>query len=251
MHWIILASAILRLRTLPGARAEIRLLLDRPGTIVLVGPRPPAFLAHWVVQTGRVVANPTRICRGRQRALPSLVVLDLEDWPLTPPWARRNPVRAARCVARVLRPRGISLVLAPASDLMLERRWRRLGGTIFSRYLRSGLARRLARYANAYEIQSQGLEFHPRRYARYVWALVREIHAVRPGLPVYAGLSTNPRGPRVRLGTLLEDVQLTENTVTGYWLNVPAPGRACPRCRRPRPALALAFLRALAKKGPG
>jgi hypothetical protein len=251
MHWILAASAILRLRQEPDGRRLARKLLDRPGTIVIVGPRPPAFLARWKVREAGDVSDPLPFCRGYAR-LPerlSLVLLDLERWRYTSRRVQRHPVRYTRCFAGVLRRRGIALLVAPAMDLMLADRWRGLGRRIAVRYVRSRLAPRLARVASVYEIQSQGLEYHPRLFRRTVAALVRQIQAVRPGLPVYAGLSTNPRGPRVTLGLLERDIRWTRSLVAGYWLNVPAPGGYCPRCRRPRPGLALALLEAEARSG--
>ncbi len=244
VHWILAASAVLRLRQSPDGRLLARRLLDRPGTIVIVGRRPPAFLARWRVREAYDVTNPSGLCRGESR-LPdgvSLVLLDLERWRYTPRAAQRHPVRATRCVSRRLRREGIGLLVAPGTDLLRGTRWRRLGGRIAVRYLRSGLAPRLSLFASAYEIQSQGLEYHPLLYRRTVAALVRQIHAARPGLPVYAGLSTNPHGPRVRLGLLERDIRMTRGFVAGYWLNVPAPGGHCPRCRPPRTGLALALL---------
>lgn len=247
MHWIIVASALLRLRRLPGARERVRALLDRPATIVIVGRRPPVFLRRWKVREALDVTDPVPYCNRPFPDLPprvGFVLLDLERWPLTPTRVRLHPVRYASCVARSLRGRGAEVLAAPAADLMLGRPWRRLPGNIYTRYLASGLAPALARVSGIYEIQSQGLEERPARFARTVRLLVRAIRAVRPRIPVYAGLSTNPRGPRVPLRVLEEDIRRTRRFVTGYWLNVPAPGRACPRCRPPRPALALRLLEA-------
>ncbi len=249
VHWILAASALLRLRRLPDGRRLTRVLLDRSSVTVIVGPRPPYFLRRWRVREAGDVSNPTRICQTGGRFPPrvSFVLLDLEHWRYTPRWAQDHPLRAARCMARAARRRGLGLIPAPALDLMLTRRWRSLRGPLIARDIRSRLAPRLARYAAAYELQSQGLEFHPRRYARAVATIVRAVHAVRSGLPVYAGLSTNPRGPRVTLALLKEDIRLTRADVVGYWLNVPAPGGPCPRCRRPRPALALRLISAEAR----
>jgi hypothetical protein len=55
---------------------------------------------------------------------------------------------------------------------------------------------------------------------------------------VLAGLSTNPRGPKITLAELVAVVNATRHFVNGYWLNIPIPGPSCPHCDAPQPDLA-------------
>jgi hypothetical protein len=83
----------------------------------------------------------------------------------------------------------------------------------------------------------QQSERDPRRYIQRVRRLVAIVRRLRPHVPIVAGISSNPRGPRVSPRTLARDMRLASPYVQGFWLNVPAPGVGCPRCRRPRPAV--------------
>jgi hypothetical protein len=74
-------------------------------------------------------------------------------------------------------------------------------------------------------------------YAKKVSQAVHIIRAVRPHVPIVAGLSANPAGLPVTSQELAADIQATRTLVNGYWLNVPAPGVGCPRCHAPQPAV--------------
>ncbi|PSR34994.1 MAG: hypothetical protein C7B46_02185 [Sulfobacillus benefaciens] len=84
-------------------------------------------------------------------------------------------------------------------------------------------------------------------YTEKVSVLVRRIHAVRPQAAIVAGLSTNPAGGPVTAQELARDILATRQLVSGYWLNVPAPGIGCPSCREPDPQIAVQMFALLAK----
>jgi len=95
----------------------------------------------------------------------------------------------------------------------------------------------------------QQSERDPARYAALVERYVTLVHSVAPGRPVLAGLSANPAGPPVTAGELARDIELTAGSVSGFWLNVPAPGVGCPRCGEPDPALMTRALSEVAADG--
>lgn len=85
------------------------------------------------------------------------------------------------------------------------------------------------------------------------WAIFPAMMQARrfyPSVIVIAGLSTNPPpGTPVTVAELVQDVFATRSVVDGYWLNVPAPGSACPRCGPQNPRLGRVFLQTLARRG--
>jgi hypothetical protein len=83
----------------------------------------------------------------------------------------------------------------------------------------------------------QQSERNPAAFAALVRRDVGIVHAVAPGRPVLAGLSSNPAGGPVTADELAADITATHDLVAGYWLNVPAPGVDCPRCGPPDPTL--------------
>lgn len=72
-------------------------------------------------------------------------------------------------------------------------------------------------------------------YAKVVKRDAQIVHSVFPGRPVIAGISSNPRGPKVTSSELQQAISAVANEVQGYWLNVPEPSVSCPRCNVPDP----------------
>jgi len=92
----------------------------------------------------------------------------------------------------------------------------------------------------------QQSERDPQQYATKVIHMVTVVHDLNPRLPVLAGLSTNPAGSPVTARELVSDVRATRRFVSGYWLNVPAPGVGCPRCHLPDPSILVTVMGMLA-----
>jgi hypothetical protein len=82
-------------------------------------------------------------------------------------------------------------------------------------------------------VQQSGRD--PRRYLAVVSREVALIRSVSPSVAIIAGVSSNPAGPPVPASTLARDMGEVASLVQGFWLNVPAPGVGCPRCRAPQP----------------
>jgi hypothetical protein len=94
---------------------------------------------------------------------------------------------------------------------------------------------------------SQQSERSAADYARVVHAAVEVAHAANPGMPVFAGLGTNPRGTPITAPELAAAVRATDSMVTGYWVSIPpAGGIGCPACSPQDPELLPAFLALLA-----
>ncbi len=79
-------------------------------------------------------------------------------------------------------------------------------------------------------------------YLKAVSKIVSKIRKVNKTSPISAGLSTNPRGSAVTASQLDQDIKATQTLVSGYWLNVPAPGVGCPSCNLPQPKIAIQTL---------
>ena len=70
--------------------------------------------------------------------------------------------------------------------------------------------------------------------------------AVKPGLTVLAGLSTNPNGRVTTAATLNTDAHNVQASADGFWLNDPKQGPACPRCLpNGAPQVGVSFLQGL------
>jgi hypothetical protein len=232
LSWVMAGSAW---TMLPSRTADW--LRQEPATVVLVPGRgaPTATGAPTVwLDIRAATAIPTERPPGAGSTLRA-VLLDLERWSFTPAAEQAAPVAATRAADARAHRIGLSLIAAPALDLFS-------GSHPALEALREDFYGRIARVADGVEIQAQGLELHPKAYQAFVTAVVRQVHAAHPAIPVWAGLSTNPAVGRPSLQDLLADVNGVRDLVRGFWLNVPTPGPACPRCLPADPALAVALL---------
>ena len=238
--WLFAGSGVSRLASAPGGRA------------LLAGP-----LNHrdtWVFGKSRFTPkNATRLAgapslsifRHAIRQPVSGVLLDLEHWPMTPARQQIHPIATYVRAAAIARAHGVLMIATPAFDLVRATR-PHYRGRIYPEFLRLALAGRIAPYVDVYEIQAQGAENNPAAYRSLVRAVARQVHASNPAAMILAGLSTGPSGQRTTSEILYRDVQLTRTIVSGYWLNIPGHGAACPRCTGPRPAVAIKLLKVLA-----
>lgn len=169
------------------------------------------------------------------------IVLDIEDWPLTPRRQREDPVAAYRRAFSITQKNHQFLVATPATDLVhsVEPQYH---GPIYPEFLRLGLAEKIASSCKVYEIQAQGAERNPSLYAYFVKEVAAQIRDAHPDVVLLAGLSTNPGGHPVPARVLEKDVQATREIVAGYWLNIPQAGKACPRCGKAHPEIAVSLL---------
>lgn len=177
----------------------------------------------------------------RAGALPSHaygVLYDPEAWPLTPPGEQHDPVAATARAAAAAHAHGLKLIVAPALDLA-EVLAPGGHGTLHARFLALRLAARMARSADAIELQAQSLERSLPTYRSFVSAAAAQARGANHRVRVLAGLSTNPPGAVVTLHELRAAIRVTRSTVSGYWLNIPGQGTRCPTCNASRPDIAI------------
>src|SRR5579875_3600236 len=222
-HWLIAASAISQLDNVAG-QAVVASYLDGPQTTVIIGRTIPAALKDWHVHFALDTRSLYEIRRGVASGLSpriSMILYDPERWSFTPASEQSAVGSSARTAASIAHSAG-------------------------SAFMQTDDLEKVAASANWVEIQAQGLERHPARYAAYIAEALRQIRRANRDAVVYAGLSTNPSGPPVDGADLVEDVRLTSSVISGYWLNIPSPGTACPHCGQPRPQIAVYLLESLA-----
>jgi hypothetical protein len=147
-------------------------------------------------------------------------------------------------VATVVHAEHRLLIVAPAADLAGSGAGG--GPERFARFLRAKIAARVARCADVYEIQAQGTEPDAGAFEQFVRKAAAQARSARPGIVVLAGISTNPMGREVSATAVYACVRAVAGEVSGYWLNIPAGGAACPSCGEPKPEVAAELLKKMA-----
>lgn len=227
-RWLLAASAWELLRS----DATAARLLNQPDNVLIVHRAIPVdWRGHAIESFPSFRAFQAAVAH--HTLVPGIVGVgyDNEAWPLTPSAERADPARyeaAFAALARVHHLQYWQLGNLPAAP----------GGRVHG-----------AALATAVDLQVQSSERDPARYAALVRQWTRQAHALRAGVAVFAGLSTNPPpGTPVTAAMLVQDVRATQSMVAGYWLNIPSNhGRACPRCGPQNPAVAKALLNRLAR----
>lgn len=234
MIWMFAGSGITKLASVAGGMALLSGPLNSPETWVAGhSVDTPPLATHL-----RITANAARIPTGTRG-----VVLDVENWPLTPAFQKAHPVRAYADFYRQAASRHW-IVGTPAFDLVRSM-FPTYHGKIYPAFIRLDLAGRIAPYVSVYDIQAQGAERNPRRYAYLVRTIAAQVRAAHPAVTVLAGLSTNPSGQPVSVAQMREDVRLTGKVVKGYWLSIPQAGEACPTCGAAQPQKAVTLLKSM------
>ncbi len=235
-HWIIAASALQDLIDSGGAGIA-RSTFDNPTTVILGSS---SGISTWSFNRG-ISAKSLSEVEAAAAATPraDTVLYDPEDWSFTPTTEQLNPFAASQSAQTFAAGAHMSLISAPALDLM---KVLYPGISPKTAYISEDVPGQLARVVSTIEIQAQSLEASPATYAAFVRAAVAEARAVNPAVRVYAGLSTNPDGQTVTSQELYKDVQATLGDVYGYWLNVPSGGAYCPSCGTPQPQVAIDLL---------
>ncbi len=251
IEWMIAAGAVPRLLAVPGARSAVTAALDSRRT-VLIGS-PPRAIRSWNVRRARTatsLAGISTVIRQAGADRLSAVVYDQESWSFTPKAEQTDPAPYVRRAEAMAHRQGLKLIATPATDLV----WsvtRPAPGTVYDTFLRLGIARKVGRFADIYEIQAQGAEADVQRYRSFVAAVAAQVRRANPRVVLFAGLSTNPTGHRVTASELEADVAATRHIVSGYWLNVPSGGAYCPTCGVAQPQVGARLLEWLYGKGGG
>jgi hypothetical protein len=243
-HWMLAASGVTLLEQ-AGGTALVKRYLDGPQTTILTSSTIPANLARWNVTFALDTRSLAEISSGLSglSSRITMILYDPEDWSYTPLSEQTAVGEATRQAASLAHGAGRELIVAPATNLAQVTD---PGVAAAPAFISSDDLGKVAPSANWVEIQAQGLERNSARYSAYISQAVGQIRAANPNAVIYAGLSTNPSGGPVTAAELLSDVSATSSQVTGYWLNVPVPGAACPACGQPQPQIGLDLLEGLA-----
>jgi len=164
------------------------------------------------------------------------VLYDPEAWEFTPKPEQQHPDEYACKIAAALHAQHKLLIVAPGTDLIGG------GPNRYDRFVQAKIPGAMARCADVYEIQAQGTEMDVAQYQSYVRQASEQARSANPHIVVLAGLSTNPTGKVVTGAQLFAAVKAVSAYVSGYWLNIPGGGAACPTCGQPKPQVAADLL---------
>lgn len=156
-----------------------------------------------------------------------LLLYDNEPWTLTPKNEQANPLKYYQEAANLSHRYGYLLIATPVSKIDNK------------------IDDEIASYVDVIDIQSQYDESNPLAYQNHVLPIAKAAKLANPSLIILSGLSTNPRASDPSLNELHNDVTALNQYVNGFWLNIPSPGTACPRCNAPNPQLGISFLQSI------
>lgn len=243
--WILTRATVRRLAALkrpdPGRPLGTLCVLEPWGSAVPAPGWVDLAERHWLACPSYARLREA-IVRGTFPAWADTVLYDCEAWAHTPRAEQVDPWTHIRLAAELCHTVGVQLVGAPSMNL--ARQLLPHSTSSAAAYLELGLAETCARWADGLHVHAQSLERRPHAYAHFVRSVVARVrHSTSlPVTRVTAGLSTNPPGTSPTEAQLVACIRNTRESVGGYWLNVPVPGRWCPTCSPPRPDLAYAVL---------
>ncbi|WP_042431318.1 hypothetical protein [Streptacidiphilus anmyonensis] len=252
--WIVSGQTLARL--LAVDRATATRAFDTPSTYVLTGSGawsvPDGWRSTPTADFTSYGALRTALSAHRLDPRVRAVLYDNEHWSLTPAAEQADPARYDRLAGQLAHRHHLLFLAAPSTDLtgVLRPGATTAGGT-FDALLGTGLFGRIAPYADVLDLQGQGAEADPARFAAFVRAAAAQARAANPRLTVVAGISTNPSGQAVDAAAIERAARAVRSDVGGYWLNDPSAGTACPRCAGPFPEVALSVATALDAGGGG
>lgn len=241
-RWIVNAGSLNRSRRDFPLTLQRR-FFDNSCTFLVTGPHLPRSYRGWNAILTRSTPSLSGVMNEVGSPKVRVILYDPEDWPMTPRNERIHPVASVCRAARIAHAYHKWLIATPAVDLL---KTRSRGGfphdRRFQAFERTGWIGAMARCADVVEIQAQGAEGNTSLFKRFVVTEARQVRRANPHVLVLAGISTNPDGQHIRFEKLLRAVRAVRSVVDGFWLNIPAAGRYCPRCGRPRPILALKLM---------
>ena len=172
-----------------------------------------------------------------------ILLYDNEKWAMTPLNEQMDPQLYEQMFCAMAHDYGYACMTAPAPDLVSYQPPQ----TQWQAYLSQGYPQFSAQYGDFYEIQAQGYQSNYTVYQEFVQQAAAQALMQNPNVYVLAGLSTNPdpsQGVPTET-TLTTDIANTRQSVAGgYWLNIPTPGKGCPKCAPPNIPLAEAVIQA-------
>lgn len=240
LTWLMTRGALNQVAADPAVRAGLS--ATNVDQLLQPGQKPLAFANSTSVTDFAAASQLTRDVASRSLISGvGDVLYDPEAWPFTPTSEQRNPVTAAGRAGAAAHSHGLGLIAAPALDLVKMHRGGR--GPFWQQFLSLHFIGAMASNANVIELQAQSLERDTGVYAAFVRAAVAQARAANPQVQVFAGISTNPPGSPVSSSQIVNAIKATEQTVNGYWLNIPGPGPKCPNCNPAQPGIGIAALR--------
>ncbi|MDG3009888.1 hypothetical protein G4X40_06975 [Rhodococcus sp. D2-41] len=246
-QWILSAGAVPKLVQAGLPRAQLEQEFDRPTTLLLARR---VWRNKYLPQSSTAFSFPSAdalvaaLDTGQVPDSTRWLLLDLERWTRTPQAEQQDPIGALRRAVAAAHAHGKQVLFTPGVDLMGTLRPGLSGVARYGAFIESVVSPGAA-VADAFEVQSQSTEATGAA-TTFVGAAVAAARSAHPGAPVLAGLSTNPNGRRVQPGDLVAVYRAARSAgATGFWLNVPNGGTACPNCGAAQPQVAVAFLQAI------
>jgi hypothetical protein len=250
LRWMISLSATRHLDRVDPSGELSRRFFQNPGNFVMNGRNgskgfPDGWRCTPTATFPSYAALAQAFSEGQVPADVKAIIYDNESWKFTPVEEQHDVDRFEKQAADVIHRNGRLFIATPAADLVPVLNPQVQRGGRYDEYVRLGIARSAARYADVYEIQAQGSEDNLQLYTRFVKRAATQARESNPKVQVFAGLSTNPSGKKVTSQQLYDAVQATRGEVDGYWMNIPAGGAYCPKCGEPQPQVAVELLRRL------
>ena len=244
--WMIADSALQRLEQADASGTLAKTYFDTADTY-LMGASSASIPAQWQSTLTAVFSSFADLQKAfALHKIPrsvKAIVYDNEAWSFTPTQEQQHPELYDRLAAELVHQYHLIFIATPATNL--AQIINPVSGNRYENFLHLGIAGEAARYADVYEIQAQGSEMNTAVYATFVKQAVAQARAANPHIRVLAGLSTNPSGHQVTGEDLYRAVVATQDSVSGYWLNIPMGGSRCPKCGTSHPQVAVDFLKKL------
>jgi hypothetical protein len=251
--WLIDAQAVRYLRNDNAPGSLLKKAFSKayvPGDPKVAGLGIPAvtytnyWTLHHAVKTGALP--------GQYQA----VLLDLEDWPLTPGYQQVDPGKYERLAesavhsVRLSDGHRMAFITAPAADLVRaickKKHISCSGGSSVRRhYLQFHIARDAGHYSDVFDIQAQDDERHVDSFKKFALAAAKQARSRNPKVKVLVGLSTDNGKQEVYGYQLIKAFNAVWGTpdIDGFWLNIPKKSKNCPSCGGPFPGPALTLLK--------
>lgn len=241
--WIISARAISLINGYTGNTTLTTNAFDVPSTGEIGKPA-----SGWVTQRtasytfyGPVSKPSSFLYALKHNEIPAgtvYVMLDMESWALTPHPEQVTPKVYMKEFVTTARRHDLKAVLAPSVDLTTGMACRKASDPAWKNYLVNCAVPAIVARAgpDVYQVQSQQYEANTSSssncgcFAWFADQAAAQARKIVAGLDVRAGLSTNPDGHVSTGQTLDTDTLKTDESVDGYWLNLPEQSSACPNC---------------------
>ncbi len=149
---------------------------------------------------------------------------------LTPRAEQLHPAQYAARAASAAHGQGLLLVAAPAPNLVAASAPRTPPRAFYSQFLKLRIAAGVARYADSYAIQADGLESNRSAYLGFVQAVTTQAEEFHSDVELLSGVSGSSLRKRQAAQALVNAALSVGTVVAGYWLHDPNQVRACPRC---------------------